>query len=110
QSAVVMNRILDMFKGIDPSKIRTMTFDNGTEFFYHKMISDAINVKIYFADPYKSYQRGTNENTNGLIRQYFPKHLNYGYISWQQVAKVQEQLNSRPRRRLRFQTPMSQFQ
>ena len=86
-----------------------MTFDNGTEFIYHEMLKEAMNVKVYFADPYKSYQRGTNENTNGLIRQYFPKTLNYGYISWQQVAKVQCLLNSRPRLRLGFQTPASQF-
>lgn len=109
QSAGVMNRIVQMFEGIDPAKVKTMTFDNGTEFFYHDMLSQAMKVKVYFADPYKSYQRGTNENTNGLIRQYFPKTLDYGYISWQQVAKVQALLNARPRLRLAFQTPASQF-
>lgn len=109
-SAGVMKRIIQMFQSIDPSKIKTLTFDNGTEFFHHKMLSEAMKLRVYFADPYKSYQRGTNENTNGLIRQYFPKTLNYGYISWQQVAKVQERLNSRPRLRLRFQTPASHFQ
>ena len=108
-SAGVMKRIIQMFQAVDPDKIKTMTFDNGTEFFHHKMLSEAMKVKVYFADPYKSYQRGTNENTNGLIRQYFPKTLNYGYISWQQVGKVQALLNSRPRLRLSFQTPASQF-
>ncbi len=109
QSAGVMNRIKQMFEDIDPSKVKTMTFDNGTEFFYHNMLKRSLQVRVYFADPYKSYQRGTNENTNGLIRQYFPKTLDYGYISWQQVAKVQTRLNSRPRLRLDYQTPASQF-
>lgn len=109
QSAGVMKRITQMFEVIDPRKLKTMTFDNGTEFFYHDMLRESMDVKVYFADPYKSYQRGTNENTNGLIRQYFPKTLDYGYISWQEVAKVQSILNSRPRLRLGFQTPASQF-
>lgn len=108
-SDLVMRGILKMFEPIDRSKIKTFTFDNGTEFFYHRLLTDALPVKVYFADPYNSGQRGTNENTNGLLRQYFPKTLNYRYISYQAVAKAQQALNHRPRLRLGFQTPASRF-
>lgn len=108
-SAGVMKRISKMFAEIDRAKVKTLTFDNGTEFFHHAMLGESLKVKVYFADPYKSYQRGTNENTNGLIRQYFPKTMDYGYISWQKVESVQSLLNSRPRLRLGFQTPASLF-
>jgi len=90
-------------------QIKTFTFDNGTEFFYHSMLTNGLKVKIYFADPYNSGQRGTNENTNGLLRQYFPKTMDYKSISYQAVAKAQNALNSRPRLRLQFQTPASKF-
>ena len=108
-SDLVMNGILKMFQAIDNSMIKTFTFDNGTEFFYHNMLTDALPVKVYFADPYNSGQRGTNENTNALLRQYFPKTMNYNYISYQAVAKAQDALNHRPRLRLAFQTPDSRF-
>jgi transposase, IS30 family len=108
-SDLVMKGILKMFQGIDRLKIKTFTFDNGTEFYYHSMLRESLNVQVYFADPYNSGQRGTNENTNGLFRQYFPKTLDYGYISNQAVVKAQDSLNTRPRLRLGFQTPASQF-
>lgn len=108
-SGLVMSGILKMFQPIDRTKIKTFTFDNGTEFFYHSLLTKALRVKVYFADPYCSGQRGTNENTNGLLRQYFPKTMNYNYISYQAVAKAQHALNHRPRLRLGFQTPASRF-
>lgn len=108
-SALVMKGILRMFQNIECKKIKTFTFDNGTEFFYHSMLTNGLKVKIYFADPYNSGQRGTNENTNGLLRQYFPKTMDYKSISYQAVAKAQNALNSRPRLRLKFQTPASKF-
>nr|WP_315852539.1 IS30 family transposase [Rhodopirellula bahusiensis] len=63
--------------------VKTMTFDNGTEFFYHRLLPSWFKVKVFFADPYCSGQRGTNENTNGLLWQYFPKGVGYGSIGWQ---------------------------
>jgi IS30 family transposase len=108
-SGMVMSGILKMFEPIEWSKIKTFTFDNGTEFFYHSILTEELGVKVYFADPYNSGQRGTNENTNGLLRQYFPKTMNYLNISWQAVAKAQFDLNHRPRLRLGFQTPASRF-
>lgn len=108
-SDMVMKGILKMFSNIDAHNIKTFTFDNGTEFYYHSLLTDAMKVKVYFADPYNSGQRGTNENTNGLLRQYFPKTMNYASISHQAVKKAQDALNSRPRLRLRFQTPDDMF-
>lgn len=64
-----------------------MTFDNRTESFHYNMLLKAIKVEVYFADHNKSYQRCTNENTNALIRQHFPKTLNYGYNSWQGAGR-----------------------
>jgi len=108
-SDLVMKGILKMFSNIDAHKIKTFTFDNGTEFYYHSMLTKNMKVKVYFADPYNSGQRGTNENTNGLLRQYFPKTMNYASFSHQAVKKAQDALNSRPRLRLGFQTPGTMF-
>ncbi len=107
---LVMDTIRKMFSGVPISQIKTMTFDNGTEFFYHRLLTKWFQVKVYFADPYCSGQRGTNENTNGLLRQYFSKGLAYASISWQRVAQVARLLNSRPRKRHGYQTPAFLFE
>jgi hypothetical protein len=72
--------ILKMLEPIDHAKIRTFTFDNGTEFFYHRWLTDELPVKVYFVALYISGQRGASENTHGLLRQYFPKTMNYRYL------------------------------
>lgn len=105
----VMEAIRKMFSGIENNLIKTMTFDNGTEFYYHRMLTRWFGVKVYFADPYNSGQRGTNENTNGLLRQYFCKGMDYSAISWQAVRRAAMLLNSRPRKRHNYQTPASLF-
>ena len=104
-SGKVIDGIVKLFGFMDEALLKTFTFDNGTEFYYHAKLNKKLGVKVYFADPYNSGQRGSNENTNGLIRQYFPKTLGYESISHQAVKKVQELINHRPRRRLNFQTP-----
>lgn len=109
EAGTVTDGIIRMFDGMDPSKLKTFTFDNGTEFYYTRRIEEQLQVKTYFADPYNSGQRGTNENTNGLIRQYFPKDLHYGLISYWDVRRVERMLNERPRLRLRFETPAAAF-
>lgn len=109
QSHEVMRRIIKMFDRVPDSKTKTFTFDNGTEFYYHEMLTERLGVKTYFADPYNSGQRGTNENTNGLIRQYVPKTLDYEDFTWHHVRKVEHALNHRPRKRLKFQTPAARF-
>lgn len=89
-----------------PKSLRcSATFDNGKEFAEHQKLVKSLNIAVYFADPYKSWQRGTNENTNGLIRQYFPKGTDFSGISHHEVARVEKLLNERPRRRLGYRTP-----
>lgn len=101
----VSDGIVQLFGFIDDSIIKTFTFDNGSEFYYHGKLTRKLGAKVYFADPYNSGQRGTNENTNGLIRQYFPKTLSYDQISHQAVRKAQDAINDRPRLRHKYQTP-----
>ena len=82
-----------------------MTFDNGPEFTCHARLTRRLKMAIYFAKPYSAWQRGTNENTNGLIRQYFPKGTDLRMISDHDVARVEQRLNERPRRRLGYRSP-----
>jgi len=84
---------------------KTLTLDNGTEFARFGELERALNLRVYFAEPYNSNQRATNENTNGLLRQYFPKGTDFRKISHQAVAKVQQRLNNRPRKCLGYRTP-----
>lgn len=78
-------------------KIKTITFDNGLEFAQHEVIGEGLDADIYFAHPYASWERGTNENTNGLIRQYFPKKTDFNKVTDDQIQFVMDRLNSRPR-------------
>lgn len=89
--------------------IHTITADNGKEFSSHEKIAKELNISIYFAKPYHSWERGANENTNGLVRQYFPKGTDFGDITPEQVTHVQNILNSRPRKRLGYMTPKEKF-
>lgn len=88
---------------------RSITFDNGKEFMNHRQITRQLGVKIYFAMPYCSWQRGTSENTNGLLRQFFPKRTDFTRISHQAVARAETLLNERPRKRLDYRTPAEIF-
>lgn len=84
---------------------RSVTLDNGKEFAEHHKLTKAIGLEVYFALPYRSWQRGTNENFNGLLRQFFPKGTDFTRISHQEVARVQQLLNERPRKRLDYRSP-----
>ena len=84
---------------------RTITLDNGKEFAEHQQLAEDLGLDIYFAKPYASWQRGTNEHTNGLLRQFFPKGTDFARISHRQVARVEKLLNERPRKRLGYRTP-----
>lgn len=83
----------------------SMTYDRGGEMAQHKLFTKETKMKVYFADPQSPWQRGTNENTNGLIRQYFPKGTDFSKISYQQISKVQNLLNGRPRKVLGWKSP-----
>lgn len=87
----------------------TITSDNGKEFAQHATISNKLKAQVYFAHPYHSWERGLNENTNGLIRQYFPKNKCFTEITDKQVHRVMNRLNNRPRKTLGFATPNEVF-
>ncbi len=86
-------------------RVKTITADNGTEFHNYRELESILATQVYFATPHHAWERGTNENTNGLIRQYLPKGTNLSHITQQQCDRIAEQLNNRPRLRLGFKTP-----
>jgi len=90
-------------------KVHTLTSDHGKEFAHHEQIAETLDLKFYFAHPYAAWERGTNENTNGLLRQYFPKKSDFKIISNRKIAHTNSKLNSRPRKSLRFKTPFEVF-
>ena len=91
------------------TRVHTITVDNGKEFCDHKHIAAKLQARIYFAHPYASWERGLNENTNGLIRQYFPKKYEFARISDKDLQQVQDLLNNRPRKTLGYRTPNEVF-
>ena len=90
-------------------RVHTITVDNGKEFCQHEQITAALQAPIYFAHPYASWERGLNENTNGLVRQYFPKKHDFTRITDAQVKRVVQLLNNRPRKTLGYRTPNEVF-
>lgn len=91
------------------SHLHTATSDNGKEFADHQRIADKLGLDFFFAKPYRSWERGSNENLNGLIRQYIPKRTDFNTLTDEFVQQVQDQLNRRPRKRFNFDTPINQF-
>lgn len=91
------------------NKVKTITFDNGLEFSNHQTIASALNADVYFAHPYASWERGTNENTNGLIRQYFPKGTDFNTVKDDQIQFVMDRLNNRPRKTRGCRSPNEIF-
>lgn len=102
--------VIDALQELPISWVKTITFDNGTEFAQHQAMAQVLPVDIYFATPYSSYQRGTNENTNGLIRRYLPKTSSFRYLTQEYVDHIVTQLNNRPRKVLGYRTPNEVFQ
>jgi len=90
-------------------RVHTITVDNGKEFVLHQQITAALQAPIYFTHPYAAWERGLNENTNGLIRQYFPKKYDFARITNADVQRVAELLNNRPRKTLGYRTPNEVF-
>jgi IS30 family transposase len=87
----------------------TLTYDRGSEMSKHMLFTAQTNMKVYFADPHSPWQRGTNENTNGLIRQFFPKGMSFRNVTREEIKYVQDLLNGRPRQSLGYQTPYERF-
>lgn len=100
-----------LFEGLRPykDKVLTITADNGKEFAGHKLTANLFDCDYFFAHPYSSWERGLNENTNGLIRQYFPKKSSFDDLSDEDITRVQDLLNSRPRKCLDYKTPNDIF-
>ncbi len=90
-------------------RVHTITMDNGKEFYQHTKITKALKAETYFCRPYHSWEKGLNENTNGLIRQYFPKQTDFRNISDREIRRVQDELNHRPRKTLGYETPSVLF-
>ena len=101
----VNRRVIEMIQE-NGHLFRTITVDNGPEFHGYKEIEAATGVKIYFANPYASWERGTNENTNGLIRQYIPKRTSMKRLTQDRCSTIAAELNNRPRKRHGFRTPL----
>jgi IS30 family transposase len=104
----VTNAIVHLLKPY-ADKVHTLTSDNGKELAKHKDIAETLAADFYFAHPYSSWERGTNENMNGLIRQYFPKHCEFKTITDNEIQIVMNRLNNRPRKCLGYQTPNEVF-
>lgn len=107
-AAAVEKAMLRLLKPLRPW-VHTLTADNGKEFALHERIAGALTAGFFFAPPYAAWERGLNENTNGLIRQYFPKSLDFGSITQAQLNKVMRRLNNRPRKSLGSRTPHEVF-
>ena len=105
---VVTEAIVELLQPIK-HLVHTITADNGKEFSYHEQVAKALNIKFYFCDPYSSWQRGLNEHTNGLIREYIPKKSKFDTVNRTQIVTIQNILNERPRKSLKFLTPNEVF-
>lgn len=105
---VVTRAIVELLQPIK-HLVHTITADNGKEFSYHEQIAKKLNIKFYFCDPYSSWQRGLNEHTNGLIREYIPKKSRFDTVNRTQIVTIQNLLNERPRKSLKFLTPNEVF-
>jgi IS30 family transposase len=102
---VVAEEMIRVIKALPEELRRTLTWDQGKEMAEHARISIDAGIDIYFCDPHSPWQRGSNENTNGLLRQYFPKGTDLSVHSADELAEVAIELNNRPRKRYGFQTP-----
>jgi len=109
QADHVHHRLKERLKQLEEERRHSITFDNGTEFAHCDRLERHLGMKLYYADPGCPYQRGSNENTNGLIRQYFPKGTDFRDISHHEVRRVEKLLNDRPRACLGFRTPAEVF-
>jgi IS30 family transposase len=97
------------FRGIPPEARNTLTLDNGKEFAAHSSLSEALSIDIFFAHPYHSWERGLNEHTNGLLRQYLPKKIPFATLTQKQLDKIVAKINNRPRKVLGYLTPFEVF-
>ncbi|MEK0212156.1 MULTISPECIES: IS30 family transposase [Bacillati] len=105
----VTQAMIDLLHTVTPKRVRTLTPDRGTEFAGYREVGKELGISVYFPDPHAPQQRGTNENTNGLIREYFPKGTDLDELTDQDIAKFVRDLNNRPRKVLGWKTPSEVF-
>jgi len=105
----VADAVIERMTALPPWFTKTLTWDNGSEMARHARIADEAGISVYFADPYSPWQRGTNENTNGLLREYLPKGTDLSPYGPEQLQAIQDELNDRPRKRLGYLTPREVF-
>ena len=105
RAAPEVNARLRQLINAQPRRVRTLTLDNGTEFHSYKALEAVVPTRCYFATPHHSWERGANENTNGLIRQYLPKRVSMEHLTQTDCTRIADKLNRRPRKRLGFHTP-----
>jgi len=101
-------RLIERLREFLP-RVLSLTADRGSEFAWHWLIEDELRASVYFCDPYCVWQRGTVENTNGLLRQYFPRRRDFSTITAKELQAVEERLNDRPRKVLGYRTPREVF-
>ena len=109
KAKTLTDAVCTAFSAFPRSLLRSFTVDNGNEFFDYQNVEQRLDTGVYFADPYCSWQRGLNENTNGLLRQYFPKKCDFLAVSLQDFQAAVHSLNTRPRKRLGFRSPAECF-
>jgi IS30 family transposase len=105
-----INRVtINLLGRMEPAYLKTMTFDNGREFCGHEKLSESLKLQCFFANPYHSWERGLNEHTNGLIRQFYPKSTNFKIVKEEDFQKIVNLINHRPRKSLDYRTPHEVF-
>ena len=105
----VRTAFAETFKRIPKKFRKSLTYDRGSEMSGHKLFSNETKILVFFANPQSPWQRGTNENTNGLIRQYFPKGTDFKEVTLFKIQEAEQRLNSRPRKVLKYNTPSERF-
>jgi IS30 family transposase len=108
-SAHVNQVTISLFAQVPETQRKTMTLDNGKEFSGHAELSKKLGISCYFANPYHSWERGLNEHTNGLLRQFFPKQTNFKIVKLEALEKAVTLINNRPRKSLDYKTPFEVF-
>ena len=108
-STTVVNALIKSARRLPKQLYRSLTWDRGTEMAKHRNFTIATDIQVYFCDPHKPWQRGSNENTNGLLRQYFPKGMDISNVSQAKLDAVARKLNERPRKTLGYETPAERY-
>jgi transposase, IS30 family len=109
KASQVNARTIELFKEVKPAFRNTITFDNGTEFSKHEELAEKLELDIFFANPHSPWERGLNEHTNGLIREFLPKGTNFRTVTHEELKKIVDLINNRPRESLDYRTPYEVF-